>query len=132
MALVCKYGIPKFFITKTFDVNCPEVMQVFKTGKIPFDRPDIICRIYEMKKKEFIHDLTVKQVLGKHITHIIVIEYQKQGVPHCHILIWIESFQFNSEIIDSVVCTEIPDRRVDEDLYQLVMDKMIHVPCNDS
>ena len=103
-----------------------------KTGQITFNLPDIICRIYEMKKKEFIHDLTVKQFLGKHIAHIAVIEFQKRGVPHCHILIWIENFQSNSESIDSVIRAEIPDRRVDEDLYQLVMDKIIHGPCNDT
>ena len=85
-----------------------------------------------MKKKEFIHDLTVKQVLGVHIAHIAVIEFQKRGVPHCHILIWIENFECNCESIDRVICAEIPDRRVDEDLYQLVMDKMIHGPCNDT
>ena len=89
MALVHKYGNPTFFITFTFDVNCPEVKKELKTGKTTFDRPDIICRIYEMKKKEFIHDLTVKQDLGKQIAHIAVIEFQKLGVPHCHILILI-------------------------------------------
>ena len=93
MALVCKFVKPTFFITKKFDVNCPEVMKELKTGQTPFDCPDIICRIYEMKKKEFIHDLTVKQVLGNHISHIAVIEFQKRGIPHCHILIWIENFQ---------------------------------------
>ena len=45
MALVCKYGKPTFFITKTFDVNCPEVTKELKTGQTPFDCTDIICRI---------------------------------------------------------------------------------------
>ena len=130
MALVHKYGIPTFFITKTFDVNCHEVMKELKTIQTPFDHPDIICSIYEMKKKEFIHDLTVKKVLGVHIAHIAVIEFQKRGVPHCHILIWIEYFKSNCESIDRVICAEIPDKRVDEDLYQLFMDKMIHGQCN--
>ena len=121
MALVHKFGKSTFFITFTFDVNCPEVIKELKTRQTPFYCPDIICCIYEMKKKEFIHDLTVKQVLGKHIAHIAVIEFQKQGVPHCHNLIWIENFQSNSESIDSIICAEITDRRVDEDLYQLVM-----------
>ena len=60
MRLVRKFGKPKFFITNTFDVNCPEVMKELKTVKTPNDFTDILCRIYEMKKKEFIHDLTVK------------------------------------------------------------------------
>ena len=74
----------------------------------------------------------MKQVLGNQIAHIAVIEFQKRGVPHCHILIWIENFESNCENIVRVICAEIPDRRVDEDLYQLVMNKMIHGPCNDT
>ena len=76
--------------------------------------------------------MTVKQVLGMHIAHIAVIEFQKSGVTRCNILIWIENFESNSDSIDSVICAEILDRRVDEDLYQLVMDKMIHGTCNDT
>ena len=92
MALICKFGKPTFFITFTFDVNCTEVTKELKTGQTTFDHPDIIFWIYEMKKKEFIHVLTVKHVLGIYITHIAVIEFQKRGVPHCHILMWIENF----------------------------------------
>ena len=99
MALVCKFGKPTFFITFTFDVNCPEVMKELKTGQTPFNHPDIICHIYEIKKKEIIHDLTVKQVLIKHIAHIEVIESQKLGVQHCHILTWIENFESNYDSI---------------------------------
>ena len=51
------------------------MMKELKTGQTPFDHPDIICSIYEMKKKEFIHDLTVKQVLEINIAHIEVIEF---------------------------------------------------------
>ena len=85
-----------------------------------------------MKKKEFIYDLTLKQVLRIHITHIAVIEFKKCGVLHFHILIWIDNFQYDSDNIDSVICAEMPNRRDYEDLYQLVMDKIIHGPFNDT
>ena len=38
------------------------------------------------------HDLLDKQVLEKYQAHIDVIEFQKRGAPHCHILIWINDF----------------------------------------
>ena len=76
--------------------------------------------------------MTVKQVLGINIAHIAVIEFQKRGVPHCHILNWIENFESNSDSIDIVICEEIPNIRFNEELYQLVINKMIHGPCNDT
>jgi len=84
-----------------------------------------------MKKKEFIHDLTVKQVLGNHIAHIVVIEFQKRGVPHCHILIWIEHFDNTPRNIDIVISAEIQNKEYDPELDQLVLDKMIYGPCNE-
>ena len=64
MALVQKYGKPTFFVTFTFDVNCPEVKRELKQGQTPYDRPDVICRVFQLNRKEFMHDLLDKQVLG--------------------------------------------------------------------
>ena len=77
------------------------------------------------------HDLLVKQVLGKYQAHIDVLEFQKRGATHCHILIWIENFDKTPQNIDNVIYAEIPNKDYDPELYQLVMDKMIHGPCNE-
>ena len=77
------------------------------------------------------HDLLVKKVLGKHKAHINVIEFQKRGVPHCHILIWIENFYNKPQNNDNVISAEIPKKEYDPELYQLLMDKMIHGSCNE-
>ena len=66
MALVRKYGKPTFFVTFTVDVNCLEVKRELKQGQTPYDRPDVICRVFQLKQKEFMHDLLDKQVLGKY------------------------------------------------------------------
>ena len=60
-----------------------------------------------------------------------VIEFKKRGAPHCHILIWIENFDNKPQNIDNVISAEIPNNEYDPELYQLVMDKMIHGPCNE-
>ena len=77
------------------------------------------------------HDLLVKQVLGKYQAYIDVIEFQKRGAPHCHLLIWIENFDKTPQNIDNVISSEIPNKDYDPELYQLMMDKMIHGPCNE-
>ena len=50
MALVWKYGKPTFFVTFTIDVNCPEVKIELKQGQTPYDRPDVICCVFQLKK----------------------------------------------------------------------------------
>ena len=77
------------------------------------------------------HDLLVKQVLGKYQAHIDVIEFQKRGAPHCHIFIWIENFDNTPQNIDNVILAEFLNKEYDPELYNLVMDKMIHGPCNE-
>ena len=50
MSIVRVKGKPTFFITMTMDVKCKEVTDPLKLDETPYDRPDIICRVYEMKK----------------------------------------------------------------------------------
>jgi Helitron helicase-like domain at N-terminus len=39
-----------------------------------------------LKLKELINDLTMNHVLGTVIAYLYVIEFQKRGLPHAHIL----------------------------------------------
>ena len=87
MALVRFKGKPTFVITMTMDPNCEEVKALPKPGESPYDRPDILNRVYELKRNELLKDLTKGNVFGVCDGHIAVIEFQKRGAPHCHILI---------------------------------------------
>ncbi|VDO41518.1 unnamed protein product [Onchocerca flexuosa] len=56
------------------------------------------------------------------------VEWQKRGLPHAHILIWLYH-KITSNEIDDVICAETPDAAVDKDLYEVVTKNMIHGPC---
>lgn len=60
-----------------------------------------------------------------------VIEFQKRGLPHCHMLIWLDpnSRPQNVHKIDDLISAEIPDQRSDPLGYNLVQTHMIHGPC---
>lgn len=60
-----------------------------------------------------------------------VIEFQKRGLPHVHMLIWIDSKSKPRTVaeIDKIICAEIPNRRIDPLGYHLVTQHMIHGPC---
>ncbi|GFR23350.1 helitron_like_N domain-containing protein [Trichonephila clavata] len=56
------------------------------------------------------------------------IEWQKRGLPHAHILIWMME-KVTPNIIDEIICAEIPDIEIDKDLHDIVSKNMIHGPC---
>lgn len=60
-----------------------------------------------------------------------VVEFQKRGLPHVHMLIWLsvaESKRLRDNI-DKYVCAEIPDEKTDPVAYAAVKQFMIHGPC---
>lgn len=59
------------------------------------------------------------------------IEFQKRGLPHCHLLLWIKQSQRIQahEDIDIYISAELPDPLVDPDLYRVVTEFMMHGPC---
>src|SRR4051812_35409608 len=59
------------------------------------------------------------------------IEFQKRGLPHAHIIIFLHptSKYPNADDIDKIISAEIPDENSDHELYNLVKSHMIHGPC---
>ena len=133
MALVRALGKPTLFITMTMDIKCPEVMSQLKPGQSPYDHPELLCRIFEIKRKKLMSLIIKDGIFGKCIAHVAVIEFQKRGAPHSHILIWIENFDMTPHNIDNIISAEIPPRGEEGSderaFHDLVIEKMIHGPC---
>lgn len=62
------------------------------------------------------------------------IEFQKRGLPHVHIVLWLaESDKLLSpEAIDSIICAEIPDLHTDTLAFEVVSQLMMHGPCGEA
>jgi len=63
---------------------------------------------------------------------VYTIEYQKHGLPHMHLLIFLESDHKirTVEQIDSFISAQIPDRNIYPQLYEAVEKYMLHGPCS--
>ncbi|UYV69336.1 hypothetical protein LAZ67_6003266 [Cordylochernes scorpioides] len=67
------------------------------------------------------------------IASIHVIEFQKRGLPHAHILIILtpEDKPNTVERIDQFISAEIPDQETRPRLYEIVTRHMVHGPCGE-
>ena len=77
-------------------------------------------------------DITKHHVLGKVVSFSYVIEFQKRGLPHAHILIILDQKDKprNTSDYDDIVSAELPDKS-DESLYECIVKHNIHGPCGE-
>ena len=70
-------------------------------------------------------------MLGTITAMIHVIEFQKCGLPHAHILIILDNALKlrTEEDIDKMVWAEVPDETQYPGVHELVLSHMMHGPC---
>ncbi|XP_076916735.1 uncharacterized protein LOC143576556 [Bidens hawaiensis] len=130
---LCKwFGYPDFFITITCNPKWPEVTRFLKDTTLKSeDRPDNLCRLFKIKLDALLKDLKDKKVLGKVQAVVYTIEFQKRGLPHAHMCLFMHAdHRFpDVEHVDPFISAEIPDKNEDPELYNLVSELMIHGSC---
>jgi hypothetical protein len=131
MALVRRFGKPSLFITFTCNPSWPEIQRNLLPGNDAYDEPDLIDRVFALKLKEKLNDLKKKQIFGKVLAYTYVVEFQKRGLPHAHILLILTKLSgiHTPEDIGNCVCAEIPDPERFPRLWETVTSSMIHGPC---
>lgn len=131
MAIVAKYGKPDIFLTFTCNPKHTDILQNLPNNQNAENRPDIVARIFKMHLQELLHDVVENHVLGKVTAYVYVIEFQKRGLPHCHMLLMLsqECKLRTPADIDAVISAEIPDSDRDPQLFNIVKSTMIHGPC---
>ncbi|GJZ10423.1 helicase [Tanacetum coccineum] len=133
MALCRAYGNPDLFITFTSNPKWPEIakMLAYFPGQKAHDRPKVRAHIFKLKLTELLDALTKKHVFGQSEAVIYVIEFQKRGLPHAHILLWLEEHskcKTPSEI-DDIISAELLSPTDDTAAYKVVTKYMLHGPC---
>jgi hypothetical protein len=124
-------GIPLLFITFTCNPKWPEIIESLRANQTATDRPDVVARVFEVKLKALLKDLYDEEIFGRVIGHQLVNEWQKRGLPHIHILVWLHADDIPKtvEAYDRICCAELPDGRKNPKLLETVKTHMIHGPC---
>ncbi|TKR58783.1 hypothetical protein L596_030187 [Steinernema carpocapsae] len=131
MAIVREFGTPDLFVTFTCNPAWREIVDNLKPGQAANDRPDLVAKVFKLKMNEFMDDICKKGVLGKVTAYVKVVEFQKRGLPHIHMLLMLreEDKLRTPEQVDSLVWAEIPDPTEFPRLHEIVTRHMMHGPC---
>jgi len=97
LALARVYGPPSLFITMTCNPDWPEIKARLQPGQHSCDAPTIVVRAFKLRVQRLLTILRSK--FGKMIYMIKVIEFQKRGLPHCHIVVKVYVYTFLEIII---------------------------------
>lgn len=80
--------------------------------------------------KQFIKLFTKDEIFGKVKCNMANVEWQKRGLPHCHLIFWQER-KIQPDEIDTVIVSELPNQQNDPILYDIVTKNMVHGPCRE-
>ena len=122
------YGKPDLFITFTCNPLWFEITNNLMEGQSTTDRHDLVARVFKLKSDKLLKLITRGEIFGPTQCHMLTYEWQKRGLPHCHLLVWLKT-KIQSNQIDSLISAELPNPEQDPNLYNIIKNQMIHGPC---
>ena len=122
---------PAFFLTMTANPHWDEISREIPCGDQAINHPTILARVFYLKLKQLMFQLLKMDRLGKVLSYVYTIEFQKRGLPHVHIILTLDPGDRpkSPADIDLLVSAEIPDPNLEPDLHVIVKNSMLHGPC---
>ena len=133
MALVQHYGKPDLFITMTCNSEWKEIREELMEGQQSHDRLYLTSRVFRGKLMDLKDQIVHKEIFGKVAAFVYVIEFQKRGLPHLHMLVILKrDFKItNADQYDKYVRAKIPNIQINHALHNVVVKHMLHGPCGE-
>jgi hypothetical protein len=121
------------FITVTANPCWPEITCKLKEGEHAKDCPNITTHVFQLKKKAILDNILKHGIFGQTAAHVYTIEFQKCGLPHMHLLIFLhpqDKIQTPKDV-DSCIRAYWPDPITEPLLFEIVQRCMVHGPCGE-
>lgn len=133
MALVRHFGKPSLFITLKANPKWAEIQDELFPGQTAADRPDLVARVFHLKLRDLLDHIKNKEVFGPWLGWVWTIEYQKRGLPHVHLLLFLNTdVQFlTAAHIDRFTSAKIPTEEdvIGQQLRSIIQNTMVHTQC---
>ena len=131
MAIARFFGHVDIFLTMTTNPLWPEITRELFPHQSAYDRPELVARVFQMKRKAIIDFIYKHGIFGSTVAYVYTIEFQKRGLPHIHALIFLkEPFKLNTtDAIDSCIWARWPDPNSQPLLFDTIKRCMVHGPC---
>ena len=134
MAIARHFRKIDLFITMTANPNWDEVTRELFPGQTSYDRPDLVAHIFRQKKQELMDNIYKREVFGRAPAYVYVIEFQKHGLPHVHLLVILDevSCLYTPADINSCISAQWPDPDTQPLLFDTVKSTMVYGPCGNT
>ncbi|KAJ2929201.1 hypothetical protein H1R20_g7887, partial [Candolleomyces eurysporus] len=131
MAIARFYGKVDLFLTMTTNPKWPEIERELLPGQTAYDRPDLVVRVFQLKKQALLDRIIKDKIYGEVDAYVYTIEFQKRGLPHMHLLLFLKNgYKLTTpEAVDSCISAQWPDREQNPLLFDTVLERMVHGPC---
>lgn len=128
MAIACYFRKVDIFLTMTTNPLWDEILRELLPNQTAYDHPDLVARVFHLKKKALIDYIYCKGIFGQTVAYVYTIEFQKRSLPHIHLLIFLdEAYKLLSpETIDSCIMARWPDPVTQPQLFDVVKRVMVH------
>jgi hypothetical protein len=130
--VICRWaGYPDVFVTFTCNPQWLKIKRALLFGQQPQDQSDLGTRVFKIKLKELINDIHKKHILGRTIAGIYVVEFQKRGLPHAHILIFFteDCKPHTVEDVDCMISAKFLNSETNKLAHEMVAICTMHGPC---
>jgi helitron helicase-like protein len=131
MALAHFFYNVDLFIMMSMNPAWLKIQWQLLLGQMFYDWPDLVAHVFKLKLSEFLFNILKWGIFGHILVHLYVVEFQKWGLPHIHLLLILhkdDSIRSPSDI-NSCIATHWPDLGQHPLLFQTVKSCMIHGPC---